>query len=178
MKITVGKAYEGGSNFNKLPDGTYVFQIVNIEQTKGRVNMQFITSSKQSVYKTFFLIGKDGKTSDRAMKELADFVTTAMQIEDDECQVDIGDALGCYVQAEIKNSSYKNPEGLMKSVVYVNRPARADGFPDGTDSLLEEVQGRRRSRTAKLEAAEVSETEETAEDDTDTTTDFLSSLGV
>ena len=177
MKITVGKAYEGGSNFNRLADGTYVFQIVNIEQTKGRVNMQFITSGKQSVFKTFWLLDKDGKQSERGMSELADFVTTAMQIEDDECQVDIGDALGCYLQADIKNSTTTNKEGLTKAVVYVNRPARADGFPDGTGSLLEEIQGKRRARVQKKVEAPV-EAEETAEDSNDESVDFLSSLNI
>lgn len=179
MKITVGKSYEGTSGFSRIKDGTYVFQIIEIKQTKGRVDLTMVNSQKQLCFKTFWLLDKQGKTSDRGMRELADFITTALQIDDEETEVEIGDALGCYLQAEVKNGSYENAEGLTKSVQYVNRPKRANGFTDGTGSLLEEMQSRRKAKREREQASEVEQEEQ--DDDSDDTNDslnFLDSLGI
>lgn len=176
MKITVGKSYEGTSGYSRLEDGTYLFQIVEIRQTKGRVDMTMITSNRQLCFKTFWLLDKQGKTSDRGMRELADFITTALQIDDDETEVEIGDALGCYLKAEVRNSSYENSEGLTKAIQYVNRPKRADGFEDGTESLLDYYQGRRKSKRQAQRVEEVEEPDTESEDED--TNNFLDSLGI
>lgn len=140
MKITVGKAYEGASSF-RVEDGDYEVQITEVSSTKGRVNMTFTTSKNQKVYKTFFLLEKDGKTvNDRGMRDLADFVTTAMQIEDNEVEVDVKNALGFYLVVYVKNGSYKrtdeNGKEAEKHVFNVYSPRRCDGFSDGTASWV------------------------------------------
>ena len=174
MKITTGKKYEGASQFSRLEDGIYVFQIVDVKQTKGKVEMQLITADKKYCFKSFWLIDKNGKPSDRGMSELADFVTTALQIEDDEIEVDIEDVLGHYIQAEVKNSSYTNEEGLTKSVQYVNRPARAECFPNGKPSLYEEIVNKRKSKTNRASAS----VEEPASDKQEDTVDLLKEWGL
>lgn len=162
MKIAVGKNYEGTSNPNHFTDGDYEFQIVNIESTKGRVKMTLATSDKRRAYKTFFLLDKDGKEqNERGIRELADFVTTAMQIEDEETEVEIEDCLGYYLICTIKNSSYEqtDPEtGAVqtRSTYYINKPSRLDEFSDGTPSLIE-----RKAKQAPVEKEE----EETQEEE-------------
>ena len=165
MKISVGKNYEGASSM-RLEDGDYEVQITSVEQTKGRVNMTLTTSKNQKVYKTFFLLEKDGKTkNERGMLELADYVTTAMQIEDDETEVDVKYVLGFYLVCYIKNSSYdktdENGEKVTKKIYNVYSPRRCDGFSDGTPGLVE-----KKVRTAvDEEEEEYAEPEEVEEDD-------------
>ena len=136
MKINVGTKYEGGSSV-RVEDGDYEVQITDIQSTKGRVNMTFTTSKNQKVYKTFFLLEKDGKTvNDKGMRELADFVTTAMQIEDEEVEVDVKYALGFFLVIYVKNGSYKrtdeNGNEVIKHVFNIYTPRRCNGFSDGT----------------------------------------------
>lgn len=137
MKIKVGKAYEGGSEF-RLEDGDYEVQITEIESTKGRTTMIFKTSNNVSIKKVFFLLEKDNKTvNERTMAALADYVTTAMQIEDMEVEVDTKDALGYYLKVYIKNGSYTSKEdGQEKKIYNVYSPRRCDGFSDGTASFV------------------------------------------
>lgn len=142
MKITVGKAYEGSSS-NRLKDGDYELQITDIESTRGQVKMTLKASSGQSVRKTFFLLSKDGKEqNEKGMRELADYVTTAMQIEDEEVEVDVKDAVGYYVKCYIKNASYKKTvDGVEveKSIYNLYDVRRCNGFSDGTGSFVEGV---------------------------------------
>ena len=167
MKITVGKSYEGCSDDFFIPDGEHEFQIVDIRSTKGRVNMTLVTSDRKRAFKTFFLLDKKGKQDDKAMRDLADFVTTALQVEDEEIEVEIEDALGYYIKATVKNSSYEREDGTKKATYYLNRPKRCDGFSDGTESLLEEFESRRAKRLARQAAeAEAEGTEETEAEET------------
>lgn len=141
MIIKAGKNFEGASDNFRLTDGTYEFQITKVESTKGRVNMVLTTSSGKNVYKTFFLRDKkSGNESEKGMLELADFVTTAMQIEDEEVEVDVKSCLGFYLIATIKNSSYDTTDELgnpvTKKIYYINRPERCDGFSDGHPSFV------------------------------------------
>lgn len=156
MKISVGKKVEGTSNSFYLPDGEYEFQIVQIACTKGRVNVTFVTSSKQRAYKTFFLLDKNGDTNEKSYRELADFVTCALQIEDEEAEVDVEDALGYYVVAKYRNASYEK-DGTTYKTSYINNPKRCDGFSDGTGSLLEEFNKRAARTSAKKTKAEPEE---------------------
>lgn len=140
MKITVGKAYEGASS-QRLEDGDYELQITEITSTKGRVNMTLTTSTNQHVYKTFFLLEKDSKTpNERGMRELADYITTAMQIEEEQVQVDTDSALGFYLLCYVKNGSYQKEtesgEKVEKRVYNVYSPRRCSGFSDGTPSFV------------------------------------------
>ena len=138
MKIRVGKAYEGGSSI-RLKDGTYELQILKIESTRGRVNMTLSTSDGHNVYKTFFLLDKDGKKeNERGMMELADYITTAMQIEEEEAEVKVESAVGCYLKCYVKNGSYEKTDGTEKKVYNLDSPERCSGFSDGTPSLLKE----------------------------------------
>ena len=105
MIINVGKKYEGASSI-RLEDGDYEVQITEVESTKGRTTMIFKTSNNVTIKKVFFLLEKDNKTvNERTMAALADYVTTAMQIEDMEVEVDTKDALGYYLVVYIKNGS-------------------------------------------------------------------------
>ena len=163
MKLTVGKAYEGASNEFKLEDDIHEFQIVNIETTAGRVNMTLVTSKRKRAFKTFFLREKDGSESERGYRELADFITTALQIEDQEVVVDIDTALGSYIMCSVRNSSYEDPNGTKKSVMYINRPERLDCFSDGTESLLSEFGRKRKGRVVEQPVEEeVEDVEEEA----------------
>lgn len=136
MKVSVGTKYEGGSSM-RLKDGDYELQIIEVKSTRGRVNMTLSTSRGQKVYKTFFLLEKDGKTTnERGMLELADYITTAMQIEDEEAEVDVDSALGFYLKCYVKNGSYEKEDGTKKNVYNVYSPRRCSGFSDGTGSLL------------------------------------------
>lgn len=141
MKITVGTKYEGASS-NRMEDGDYELQIIEVSSTKGRVNMTLSTSDNRKVYKTFFLLERDGKTvNDKGMRELADYVTTAMQIEDEEIEVDVRNALGFYLICYVKNATYtKKDDGSVKHVYNVYSPRRCGGFSDGTPSLIEVAQ--------------------------------------
>ena len=91
-----------------------------------------------------------------------------------EIEVDIEDVLGHYIQAEVKNSSYTNEEGLTKSVQYVNRPARAECFPNGKPSLYEEIVNKRKSKTNRASAS----VEEPASDKQEDTVDLLKEWGL
>lgn len=143
MIIKAGKSYEGQSDNFRLADGTYEFQITKVDNTKGRVSMVLTTSTGKNVYKTFFLRDKDGKESDKNMAELADFVTTAMQIEDEEVEVDVKSCLGFYLICTIKNSSYETSDELgnpvTKKTYYVRRPERCNGFSDGRPPIIKEA---------------------------------------
>lgn len=140
MKIKVGKAYEGGSQF-RLEDGEYELQITDVQATKGRVNMTLTTSTGERIYKTFFLLDKDGKTQNaRGMAELADYVTTAMQIEDMEVEVNVEQSLGCYLKCYVKNGEWKKDDGTVKKVYNTYSPQRCFGFSDGTASHVAEEQ--------------------------------------
>lgn len=138
MIINVGKKYEGASSI-RLEDGDYELQITDVQSTKGRVNMTLTTSTGKEVYKTFFLLEKDGKTvNEKGMRELSDYVTTAMQIEDEEVQVDVKNALGFYLLCYVKNAEYKKKDtGELKKVYNVYSPRRCDGFSDGTESMYD-----------------------------------------
>ena len=137
MKIRVGKNYEGASVM-RLEDGDYELQITDVQSTRGRVNMTLSTSTGQKVFKTFFLLGKDGKTqNERGLLELSDYITTAMQIEDEEAEVDVASVLGFYLLCYVKNGSYTKDDGTVKKVYNVYSPRRCDGFSDGTPSLIE-----------------------------------------
>lgn len=168
FKVKVGKKVEGTSDNFFIPDGTYVFQIVGAESTAGRVKMDLIKSDKQHAYKTFFIKSGDGTINDKAMRELGDFVTTAMQIEDEDCEVDVSDALGYYVQATLRNSTYiSKKDGLEHESVEIHKPKRASGFPDGTPSLYEEVLAKREAKKNKRAAAQVEQVEEPVEEPTE-----------
>lgn len=174
MKIMAGKAYEGKSSI-RLEDGEYELQIIDVSATKGRVNMTLATSNNQKVFKTFFLLNKDGKTTnERGMRELADFVTTAMQIEDEEVEVKVESSLGFYLKCDVRNSSYEKDDGTKKNVYNVNRPQRCNGFSDGVGSLLEN------DEEEAEEVEEVEEVEEEVEDtmETDESSSILSKYGL
>lgn len=161
FKVKVGKKVEGTSDNFFIPDGTYVFQIVGAESTAGRVKMDLIKSDKQHAYKTFFIKSGDGTINDKAMRELGDFVTTAMQIEDEDCEVDVSDALGYYVQATLRNSTYiSKKDGLEHESVEIHKPKRANGFPDGTPSLYEECVAKRAAKKARQQAVAQEEVQE------------------
>lgn len=145
-KITVGKKFEGTSDAFRIDDGTYVFQIVSFETTPGRVKMELVTSERKFATKTFFMKKNDGTINEIAKRELSDFVTTAMQIEDEEVSMDISESVGYYVQATLRNSSYKNKEGQTMASTEIHKPFRADGFPDGTPSLVEDILAKREKR--------------------------------
>lgn len=166
FKVKVGKKVEGTSDSFFIPDGTYVFQIVGAESTAGRVKMDLIKSDKQHAYKTFFIKRGDGTINDKAMRELGDFVTTAMQIEDEDCEVDVSDALGYYLQVTLRNSTYiSKKDGLEHESVEIHKPKRASGFPDGTPSLYEEVLARKEAKKNKKAVAQAEEpTEEPVEE--------------
>lgn len=173
MKIKVGTNYEGASSY-RMEDGDYEVQITDIQSTKGRVNMTFTTSKNQHAYKTFFLLERDGKTvNERGMRELSDFVTTAMQIEDEEVEVDVKMALGFYLTVYIKNAKYnkKDEEGneVVKHVFNIYTPRRCDGFSDGTPSWIQ---------TAIPEELEEECPAADADADEDDGGDILSRLGV
>lgn len=138
MKIRVGTKYEGMSS-GRLEDGDYELQIVDVQSTKGRVNMTFKTSTGKEVYKTFFLLDRDGKTvNEKGMRELSDYVTTAMQVNEEEVEVDVKNALGFYLLCYVKNAQYTKKEtGEVKKVYNVYSPRRCDGFSDGTESLYD-----------------------------------------
>lgn len=142
MKITVGKAYEGASS-NWLEDGDYELQITEVESTKGRVKLTMATSTGFKVSKMFFLLEKDGKTpNEKGMRELADYITTAMQIEDEQVEVDTDNAIGFYLLCYVKKGSYKkiDEEGkeVEKRVYNVYSPRRCNGFSNGSESQVEE----------------------------------------
>lgn len=165
FKVKVGKKVEGTSNNFFIPDGTYVFQIVGAESTAGRVKMDLIKSDKQHAYKTFFIKSGDGTVNDKAMRELGDFVTTAMQIEDEDCEVDVSDALGYYVQATLRNGTYiSKKDGLEHESVEIHKPKRANGFPDGTPSLYEEVLAKKAAKKNKRAVAQAEQVEEPVEE--------------
>lgn len=163
MKIHVGKAYEGTSG-NAFKDGEYELQIVNIKATKGRVNMTFATSKKRLLYKTFFLLDKKGDENENAYIELADFVTTAVQIDEEDVELDIKNALGCYLKLTLRNSSYEK-DGVKQASYWLNKPKRCDGFSDGTGSVLEDI--RSKNRRVEAEEVEEEEIEAVAEDTTE-----------
>ena len=139
MKIKVGKAYEGGSQF-RLEDGDYEVQITDVESTKGRATITFSTANGVKMKKIFFLLEKDGKTvNDRGMAELADYITTAMQIEDMEVEVNAEDCKGYYLLVYVKNKDYISKEdGSTKKVYNVYSPRRCNGFTDGAAPMEEE----------------------------------------
>lgn len=135
MKIHVGTKYEGMSS-GRLEDGDYELKITDVQSTKGRVNMTFKTSTGREVYKTFFLLDRDGKTvNEKGMRELSDYVTTAMQVNEEDVEVDVKNALGFYLLCYVKNAQYtKKDTGEVKKVYNVYSPRRCDGFSDDTGS--------------------------------------------
>lgn len=135
MKIRVGTKYEGKSS-DRLEDGDYELKITDIQSTKGRVNMTFETSTGKEVYKTFFLLDRDGKTvNEKGMRELSDYVTTAMQVNEEDVEVDVKNALGFYLLCYVKNAQYtKKDTGEVKKVYNVYSPRRCNGFSDDAES--------------------------------------------
>lgn len=178
MKINAGKKYEGASS-NRLEDGDYELQIIDVQTTKGRVNMTLATSKNQKVYKTFFLLDKDGKTSnEKGLAELADYITTAMQIDDEEVEVSVESALGYYLLCYVKNGSYSKEDGTVKKVYNVYSPRRCNGFSDGTESFVEGVE-------SGVEGTEEEEEEEVTSEETseqlpfdDSSNDVFSKYGL
>lgn len=165
MKIHVGKTYEGTSG-NNFKDGEYDLQIISVKATKGRVNMTLATSQKRFMYKTFFLLDKKNNPNENAYRELSDFVTTAMQIEDEDIEVDIRKVVGYYVTCTLKNSVFEREDGSKKATYYLNRPKRCDGFSDGTDSVIEEILSKNKKFARAEEEEEEEDNEEVAEDTT------------
>lgn len=167
FKVKVGRSIEGTSDNFFIPDGTYTFQIVGVESTAGRVKMDLVKSDKQHAFKTFFLKRKDdGTVNEKAMRELGDFVTTAMQIEDEDFEVDVTDALGYYVTATLRNSKYiSEKDGLEHDSVEIHKPKRANGFPDGTPSLYEEILAKRAAKKGKVQPVVQEEVQEEIEDE-------------
>lgn len=185
MKINVGTKYEGKSNDFALPDGLYVLQIISIETTAGRVNMVLATAKKRFVYKTFYMKDKNGKPSEKGLRELSDFITTAMQVEEPDVEVEITDALGLYIECELKNSSFVNASGVKKSVVYLNKPKRANGFDDDMPSVFDELSAKLKLNKAKKNAEKRAEEEGVVEEevveegeDNGGADDLLASLGL
>lgn len=166
MKISVGKNYEGTSNSFYIPDGEYEFQILGCKTTKGSVNMTLGMSNKQRCFKRFFLLDKKGVTNEKSMRELADFITTAMQIEEEDVEVDVNDCIGYYIRATIKNATYEDKEtGVTKPTYYVNKPTRCNGFSDGTPSLMGKNQvAESTPEEVEEETVEVEEVEQTSMD--------------
>lgn len=173
MKIPVGTKYEGGSSM-RLKDGDYELQIIDVQATKGRVNMTLCTSKGQKVYKTFFLLEKDGKTTnERGMLELADYITTAMQIEDEEAEVSVESSIGFYLLCYVKNGSYPKEDGTEKKVYNLYSPRRCGGFSDGTPSFVEGVT----SEAEEVEEEEPEEVEVATSEETDEQLPFDESDG-
>lgn len=169
MKIHVGKAYEGTSG-NSFKDGEYDLQIVKIKATKGRVTITFSTSQKRLLYKTFFLLAKDGTENENAYRELADFVTTAVQVEDEDVELDIRSALGCYITLTLRNTTYEK-DGVKQASYWLNKPKRCNGFSDGTGSVYEEVSKNKKFANDEDEEEDNS----TVEEDTSVSDDSVES---
>ena len=119
MKINVGTKYEGGSSV-RVEDGDYEVQITDIQSTKGRVNMTFTTSKNQKVYKTFFLLEKDGKTVLKTnlysrLKNFRDGIITS-------------DVLGKAFEPEQR---FENPDGteIVFNRDYFGNPRGVDTIP-------------------------------------------------
>lgn len=164
MIINGGTKYEGKSSNYYLEDGIYNLQIVEIEEEATLVRMTLVTSSNKRVFKRFYLTTKDGETNTRALAELSDFVTTALQIDDEEATIELMDALGCYVQCSIRNGSYKDANGVAKPITYCDKPHRIDGFEDDKPSLLAKYQKGRKAKNRPAAKASVKKVEEQVEE--------------
>ena len=161
MKIVVGKAYEGASSM-RLKDGDYELRIDEVQSTKGRVNMTLTTSTGQKIYKTFFLLDKDGKTqNERGMRELADYVTTAMQIEEQETEVTVESCVGFYLLCYVKNGSYTKADGTIRAVYNTYSPRRCKGFSESADDEEQSEESEEVEDVAEEEEATAEINEET-----------------
>lgn len=159
MIIHVGKSYEGTSG-NAFKDGDYDLQIIKIKSTKGRVNITFATSGKRFLYKTFFLLDKQGQQNENAYRELSDFITTAMQIDDEDVELDIRNAVGSYVTVTLRNTTFEKADGTKQASYWLNRPKRCDGFSDGTGSVLEDIMSKNRRMSEEEEEEDSAPVEE------------------
>lgn len=184
MKIRAGKKYEGGSNNNIVPDGTYDFLILDVvsDADKGRVKMTLAIPSGRYVFKDFYIKKKDGERNPIGMSELSDFITTALCLEDEDCEVEVEDSVGYFFTGTIKNSTYKNDSGEIKPKMYLNNPRRCEGF-DGAQAIMDKYNKNkksRRSRNAGKNGEEEAPAEEVAAESVNTegtdTLDFLDDI--
>jgi hypothetical protein len=177
--VKAGKKYLKKFEEYIYDDGVYTWQILSAKSNGGNVTFKLGTSDGHVLYKTYFTKGKEkGTINERATRDVSALVTTAMQIEDEEVSVDIGDSVGFYFQAKLVNNYYDNEAGEQKHVVYLNDVTQADCFPDGTPSLLTEAQKRVLARKASRAAVaqpqeEPVEEEEVVEEESEVSVDPL-----
>lgn len=131
------------SNFEVIPVGTYIFKIVEVDDSEyedfGKIIIIMQTKDGVKHRENFSLVNNDGEVNDIAQRVLSTLYRNAVNNLNlkDEIEVDTDDLIGCYIQADIihtetegngKNAGKKFTNANMRNI----KPAL--GFKGGDTS--------------------------------------------
>jgi hypothetical protein len=123
------------SAFKVIPEGTYIFKIVEVDDSKyedfGKLSVKLQTAKGESHTENFSLIKKGGELNEGALKAWSYFARTCLNnFQADE--IDTQDIVGCYIQATVKHETYTKTQGEKAgetgTAVRLNDYSTASGF--------------------------------------------------
>lgn len=134
-KITLSE-----SNFKIIAEGTYIFKVVEVDDSKyedfGKIAVKLQTAKGETHTETFTLTKANGDLNEGALKAWSYFARTCLNnFQADE--IDTQDIVGCYISATVKHEKYTRTQGDKKgqeaTAVRLNDYAVASGFGSGAD---------------------------------------------
>lgn len=112
-KMKVGKV-----GFSLIPEGVHVFKVVACEdkyEDFGKVSYDLLTASGQKISNRFTFVDAKGEVNEMATYYWTKFARACLNLgANDEPEIDFSDLIGCYVEAEVKHSSYIAKSGEHK----------------------------------------------------------------
>ena len=102
------------SSFSLIPEGTTVFKVVEVDDTKyedfGKLAVKMQTAKGETHTENFSLINAKGELNEGALKAWSYFARTCLNnFQADE--IDTQDIAGCYIQATVKHEKYIRTKG-------------------------------------------------------------------
>ena len=120
--------------FSIIPEGTYVFKITNVvyKEAFGKLEISMQTQDGQKHIERYSLLRADGTVNDGAMNAFSYFAKVAMQISDDEVEIDPQDLVGCFVECDVEHDVQPNRNDPDKTVTFVRlaEKRRSDGWDE------------------------------------------------
>lgn len=129
------------SNFKIIPEGTTIFKVVEVDDTKyedfGKLAVKLQTAKGETHTENFTLVKKTGELNEGALKAWSYFARTCLNnFQADE--IDTQDIVGCYIQATVKHEKYTRTQGDNKgtegTAVRLNDYTTASGFNNNEDA--------------------------------------------
>lgn len=112
-KMKVGKV-----GFSLIPEGVHVFKVVSCTDKYddfGRVEYELQTASGQKVSNRFNFVDDKGEVNEIGTYYWFKFARACLNLgANEEPEIDFSDLVGCYVEAEVKHSTYIVKQGENK----------------------------------------------------------------